>query len=1021
MSLTIKGLYREPKYALVVYYLSERDIFYAKDLVGFNFSKLKSIPGITDKIINRVKERFLLVKANGFAYIGNVSDKKKDSLENITNIGRIGASVVEEKDYRFADDCFSYFKTCDDLNVKISFEECFSMLPNCKWFLTYCNSHGITKLKQLNQSLFADLSEVLEPGNIEVEYVRQLFIETIFESVYPYVLNATLTLLLYDSNIQSLSTLQIDQLFLSERFEKMPYYEVFLDCCKTNGLTNVGQLMDNRLIMKPSGVGPTMMHILQETQRIVFNNTVGPKPPIIFLQNVPNENRSFPTEVLALYGVHSSVVTLLIKEGYLTIGDICLSGISESHNKMISPALKFIQFPLIIKIFQRKFAEVTDRNKMCLILKMQGATLQSIADKYNVTRERIRQIIAKCQLTLSFELKEIINLMMLDGKGWFSGKELQVMFQDLIMADCCAYALRNCEYVEYCDFADKYILPKNCPNNIEGKMKQFVYKVIGESGNFYEKLELLEAELLNCQLAFLDFKDIMNHMVRNRYHFYGDYYVKGTSSYKELCYVVILSNYPFDIKLDSDENNEDMLRLREILKNLSADILLPENNRAITSCLSDLMIISGRGRYCPIEKVIYSESIISDIYEFIQDQTQGTFYYKELFEIFKERLLAETNITNHDFLHGILKHFYPEDFNYERDLFVKHGRARVNCDERLCNFILDTGHATTKTEIMQAIPGMGEFMIPFAIERVPELILWENNAVNHVDNLSITNEDLASIRCAIEDETAKHQGYTCDKLLFEHLQRKDPAFFSKNYIRSPQNIFNIASFFFDKDYNFQRPHILTHRFPSSDTSTIGILRVLLYCNKRLCYRLNYSEYLDLAMQLGWSSGRASSVFNVFEKEFFRVSDDEYIHRKQTFFSNEFICEVQFQISKLVDSSSYFAIFSISSFDTFPYCEYKWNDFLLESIINEYKTGFKILYPQARDRRFLRGIIVRTESPDSSFEDLVVRLINMDGIVAISEIKMSKYLINKGLVIGGIPQELYACPAFNFNDEEFHVK
>ena len=128
------------------------------------------------------------------------------------------------------------------------------------------------------------------------------------------------------------------------------------------------------------------------------------------------------------------------------------------------------------------------------------------------------------------------------------------------------------------------------------------------------------------------------------------------------------------------------------------------------------------------------------------------------------------------------------------------------------------------------------------------------------------------------------------------------------------------------------------------------------------------------------------------------------------------------LRELVSKSGYFAFSSIFDYESFPKCSYKWNGFLLESIITEYDTGFRIISPQIRDRRYQRGIIVPNDSPFDTFEDLVIGTLISDGITNLSETELLKYLKMRGLIItSAIPQELYECPKMPFKNEIFTVK
>ena len=473
--------------------------------------------------------------------------------------------------------------------------------------------------------------------------------------------------------------------------------------------------------------------------------------------------------------------------------------------------------------------------------------------------------------------------------------------------------------------------------------------------------------------------------------------------------------------MDSDENNEDMRTLRQIIAKHYQGLPLPPGNRALTAGMTrdaSKLILSGRGRYCPIEKVIYSISLFEEVHNFIKNSPQTTFYYAELFSHFQGRFLAETNINNSNFLHGMLKFLYPGEFEYERDLLIKNGELRQDIDDRLSQLLLENGRSMTKAEIKRAIPGINDFVISFSVMRLPEVIQWDYNEFNHIDNINITHEERLILFDTIKTQTELHNGYSSDALLFNAAKDICKDFFSRNNITNPQNLYYVVSCLFGDDYRFRRPHILSKDSPVQEISAVNIAQALLHCETNL----NYEKYCRLASELSWAGGTVSAIFSDLEKDFIRVSENDYVRKNYFGISQSLINSLSDLLHGFVNKSGYFAFSSIFDYESFPKCAYKWNGFLLESLITEYNTGFRIISPQIRDRRYQRGIIIPNDSPFDTFEDLVLGTLISDGISSLSETELLKYLKMRGLIItSAIPQELYECSKMPFKNEVFTIK
>lgn len=165
-----------------------------------------------------------------------------------------------------------------------------------------------------------------------------------------------------------------------------------------------------------------------------------------------------------------------------------------------------------------------------------------------------------------------------------------------------------------------------------------------------------------------------------------------------------------------------------------------------------------------------------------------------------------------------------------------------------------------------------------------------------------------------------------------------------------------------------------------------------------------------------------AIFSELEKDFIRVSENDYVRKNYFGVSQSLISSISDMLRGLVSKSGYFAFSSIFDYESFPKCPYKWNGFLLESLISEYDTGFRIISPQIRDRRYQRGIIISNDSPFNTFEDLVIGNLLSDRISTLTETELLKYLKMHGLIVTSIiPQELYECPKLPFKNEVFTVK
>ena len=740
---------------------------------------------------------------------------------------------------------------------------------------------------------------------------------------------------------------------------------------------------------------------------------------VYYLNDIDSRNAPIPVSLLYNVGLSDNEIKLLHKNSLFTVGDLCRRCLTSQEYNILHGIDSYFSVPATER-FTDAVEALTDNAKISLSMRCSGATLERIGNELQLTRERARQILAETRLKLRDTADLVAGMLLSTNHTSFHFSDLVDLFCSEEAATYCKFVLQESSYVCYFKFSDSFVKYSACGLDAEHRLKTIIGEVIGEGINFYDNLEVIEYELKKNNLDYFNVSDVMNFLIHSKYRFYGDFVVKRKSHYAIVCHDAVLKYFHFDIKLDGNENNEDMRLLRQIISKRYSGLSLPANNRALTAGMTrdaSRFVLSGRGRYCPIEKVIYSVPLFEEIYKFVNDSPQTSYYYGELFSYFQERLLAETHIDNRYFLHGMLKYLYPNEFAYERDLMSKIGEPRQNIDERLSELLLENGRAMTKEEIKQSIPGINDHVIAFSVARQSGLIQWNFNEFNHIDNITITDEEQEILSNAIKTQTDLHNGYASDTLLFAAVKETCKDFLLRNNIANSQNLYYVASTLFRDEYRFRRPHILSKDFPVQDISFANVVQVLLPCDTDL----NYDAFHRLANTLGWSQGTVYSVFSELEKDFIRISENDYVRKKHFSISRSALNDVSDILRKLVSKSGYIAFGNFFEYESFPNFSYKWNGFLLESLIIEYDTGFRIVSPQILDRRIQKGIIVPNDSPYETFEDLIIGSLLSDGITTLTEAEFLNYLRTYNLIVTKtIPQELYQCPKLNFQNEIFTI-
>lgn len=658
---------------------------------------------------------------------------------------------------------------------------------------------------------------------------------------------------------------------------------------------------------------------------------------------------------------------------------------------IVSPKILFID----------KWNGLSEKQKICTVKVARGATLQCVGDELGITRERVRQICNKINRILRISSIKVAESILVDGAASISIEDVESIFNDENLSYACISALKECEEFTYVPFAEKFY--KGLPNNWKQGLKMLEEDLVGEGMDFYANLEIIEDELARIGLSCFDFYDFLSYLLRNRYRIFGDFVVKGRQAYSAICLDVIKKYFPAGIKLDNDENNPDMLKLREVVKEEYGNYELPPNNRAITARVTPRLILCDRGKYCLPDYIECTKELLNDIIRFINNSKEQSLYYYDIFNEFSGRLLMESNIDNYHFLHGVLRYMYPDEYQYGRDAVIKQGGQKIPLEAKISDLIRHAGGPMTKSDIQKEIPYAYDVRLFNAVSREPGLIQWGHNIFNHIDNVKCSDEDRGRLRQIIIGITDSRQGYCNERELMAIVQRKFPEFVQQNSIQEVLSLYNVVACIFADEFRFSRPHIASVDFPEIELTNINVARYFLGDVDSF----TYSHLIKLANKCWWSDSTITSVLVPLEREYIRLNEEEYIKKSLVNVSEETVDAMDSVIAANMGTGIYVALFAAFNFDNYPDIGYRWNEFVLHSMIVGYSKKYRIVEPRMRDRRYKRGIIIARDNPCTSFEELVVSQMKVDNYPVIPQDQFAGYLLQKGLLLtGNVPQELY---------------
>ncbi len=754
-------------------------------------------------------------------------------------------------------------------------------------------------------------------------------------------------------------------------------------------------------------------------EKIVFVNEEEEHIDVTLFKNVNEQLCDLGVELLVTLGIPTRTVNSVINRGLIRIGQ--LQNISEKALMQIVGNYNIEKFRGLEKNLEKSILElleallddyVKDDDFQIALMKAEGFTLQDIGEMRNCTRERIRQIIKKFNQKLDPLVLPIIHRC-LNSKGFVTAQEILDIYDnddyDKILINWC----RSNDELEYLDFADIYLPAGKTKHENEEKILNIAVNFVGEGIDLYENMDELEMLLKKNGFVYLDAGDILNLLQKNRYKVYGNYVAPKSLSYGYLCSRIVAKKFPNGIKL---YDGKELDLLRKYAWEEYGDIGISEDNRALSTRLSDFLILSGRGAVTASENIQVDMGLLEEIKAFIDNSLERELYYSHLFSEYEGILQVMSNIDNYNFLHGVLMMYYPDEYDYTRDYLKKKGTGFISgrlCD-KISRFILDRRVPVHKNDIKRKFPGMTDIVLFNAVNSSDDLFMWDYSTYYSTKLLDIKNEDLDYLKRAIIIIMDKHNGYCSDSLLFAYIQKNNPSFLTKNNMEAENNLYYFCYKNFGEIFDFRRPHIGQKGLLQEISAKNVALYMLGYPEV-----LAYSSYAKVSEELMWSAVTAGLVFNEIESDYIRISEDDYVKKEKFHLSEKDLMTIE---KCLISSMNYdfVSLITFNQWEELPEIEYTWNHYLLHDIVVNYSENLRIIEPRVRDRRFERGIVIANNHEAQDYIDIIVHMLKIMEKKEISENNLCTLLVINGLAYKMIPHEVYVTDKIFYKNDKFII-
>lgn len=816
--------------------------------------------------------------------------------------------------------------------------------------------------------------------------------------------------------------LKIEEVFADNAFNLFRHY------CERNGIFTIGELIGfpyNNL-MNERGFGKGKMikivekwaSLLDGNSRVPSNidQSEGSAEPCI---EIHESNLGFGIGLVSNFAGARKIHDLLAEAGIKTLGDI--NGYTrialarklqyEKLNSFFS-ALEHFKKPYS-EVLEERFEQIADdRSFDVFARRAAGKTLQAVGEEFDLTRERVRQICSKKQRLIMPIIHPMIEtLMQQNGARYFREEQIREFIDNEVYANAVMYTLRETESFKSFSSPLIFFETSSYPD-VDRVLKELASDIVGDGINIFESAEEIEKALDAAGFGFLNADDFLGLLIDLDFTFYGDYVLQDRKSYGRLCARIVEEYFPDGIS----NTKEDMDLLRDLTKRQYGDLDLPDSDRSVYARICDYLILRGRSKYIAPGKVFVDKDILAQIKDYIDNSKQKDIFYSELYAEFEGLLTMLTNIDNHQFLHGVLRYFYPADYSYSRDFLSKEtGEAGQSLADRITDYVTSVGTAMHKKDILRHFPGITEVVLFNTAYNFKGLLQWEYNYYNSLDNLHLTNEDVQAIDNVLSALIDANDGYCSEGMLFEKAHTELSGIVEKGAIRNSMNMFYTAQELLADRYVFRNPHIARiGRFQSMIGTDIA---ADLLGDQEV---LSMKAFYKMTDRLKWSPVSAGVIFTEIEQRYIRIASDTYIRKDMFVVGDEDAEYLKGLFKNQAEGNWYLPLQLFADSEEELPCGLQVNEFLIGSAAAVCDLGWHIVAPQIKDRRYQRGILVKNSKEVFTYDKLVSAVLKENGVAEISESDLLSFLMIRSLALRYIPKDLQTSALFRYAEGVYSV-
>lgn len=639
---------------------------------------------------------------------------------------------------------------------------------------------------------------------------------------------------------------------------------------------------------------------------------------------------------------------------------------------------------------------------------VENKTLEQLGIEKNVTRERIRQKEAKGMRSFQLMTNILFDLVLNSEKYLcISEDKLSEILKDTNKSKVMFNILKTRkEFYHENDFRKLFII-SNYPD-CKSFLSEIKSLLNGEAECCKDimSLEEIKKEINNIIKKYnleewVVYRDF-NKMIANcNYKFVGNILMRKGTYIHDIYLRILKEDFPNGITF----NEENCEKMKEIFYELTKE----KSDLSVRNLSAKLqrekdVIICGSNTYIHIDNVKADKELLEVIKKYIdhlfEHEGLPSVYSDRIYSVFKEEL-NKNGIDNYPYIYGVLRYYYPEDFNYDNYWIAKKEKKGITRDLALIDYLKnDTNYneGVPKEKIISLFGLSGPFLLNLTVnvKEIQECHNKEN--LIYYENYKLSDKLLDKIKTYVDENIDSQYGY----ISLKHLLNKYNIYLEEEKIIDENTLGNALKKYLKK-YYIKGQYICKNK---TDKDLDEYFFFNLYLEKNnIITRKGFEAYAE---EKGIVSNRIYDVLRNKFEELYQINITDFT--KAIKISSKDISDVYKIIDKNLDGKQYLPLSELKKngdLYKMPSINYSWNEYLLRSILIKNLDEKYVMIDIPGAIMFnKKGILVKKELNITDYIDFLVYVYKEKDFYSLESVnQLFKELQSLGLVSDTFPNEL----------------